>query len=337
MLLQVMVQHIEHWLVENLTPWVGNPRRHSEANTVQIAARPGGVRMKRALLWLLFAGCALAQFTPPPSNSSCSGDINSGCTQVTNLSHVTNASLPNSGLANPSVTVGGATCTLGSSCTPSAAAPSGPCLASGSNYFVGSFLDQIPGAASGATFSWVNQNGATVTTSGCAQTATQVSTTSDQWNLLCTSAPGAHFTIIAVFAVRGPSSITSYASAGPVMYETSTGKDLGFGIAPDWGNPGFVYAYGVATGGQSQGGATFAGFPSLQGSVVQAWYWSKLVYNGTSVLAYASSDGGATWDLLLTVTASSYFTTAPNQACFGVRPAGGNVTATLAGWSTTSP
>lgn len=43
---------------------------------------------------------------------------------VANLSHVTNASLPNSGLANASTTVNGQACTLGSSCTVTAA-PSG--------------------------------------------------------------------------------------------------------------------------------------------------------------------------------------------------------------------
>jgi hypothetical protein len=155
--------------------------------------------------------------------------------------------------------------------------------------------------------------------------------------LQCVSAPGAHFTVIAVFAVRGPSSIGSYAGAGIVMYETATGKDLGWAVTPQWNNPGYVYAWGVATGAQSQSGTVFAGWPGLQGGMVQAWFWSKIVYNGTSVLAYASSDAGATWDLLLTVTASSYFTTAPNDACFGVRPSGGIVTATLAGWSTTSP
>lgn len=43
---------------------------------------------------------------------------------VTNGSHITNASIPNSGLVNPSVTVNGTSCTLGASCAPSAA-PSG--------------------------------------------------------------------------------------------------------------------------------------------------------------------------------------------------------------------
>lgn len=46
-------------------------------------------------------------------------DANPDTGQVTNLSHVTNASLPNSGLVNSGVTVNGVTCTLGStSCFP---------------------------------------------------------------------------------------------------------------------------------------------------------------------------------------------------------------------------
>lgn len=44
--------------------------------------------------------------------------------EVENLSHVTNSSLPNSGLVNPSTTVNGTTCTLGAACAPTAA-PSG--------------------------------------------------------------------------------------------------------------------------------------------------------------------------------------------------------------------
>lgn len=43
---------------------------------------------------------------------------------VTNGSHITNSSVPNSGLVNPAVTVNGTTCTLGSTCAPGAA-PSG--------------------------------------------------------------------------------------------------------------------------------------------------------------------------------------------------------------------
>ena len=44
---------------------------------------------------------------------------------VANLSHVTNSSLANSGLVNPSLTVNGTPCTLGASCTPSGGAPGG--------------------------------------------------------------------------------------------------------------------------------------------------------------------------------------------------------------------
>jgi microcystin-dependent protein len=56
-----------------------------------------------------------------------SGDLtttNAGVFSVSNLSHVTNGSLANSGLANPSTTVNGVTCTLGSTCTITATATS---------------------------------------------------------------------------------------------------------------------------------------------------------------------------------------------------------------------
>jgi hypothetical protein len=44
-------------------------------------------------------------------------DINAALGTVTNGSHITNSSIPNSGLVNPATTVNGQTCTLGSSCT----------------------------------------------------------------------------------------------------------------------------------------------------------------------------------------------------------------------------
>ena len=70
-------------------------------------------------------------------SGSCSGDINTACSQVVNLSHVTNSSLANSGLANPSMTVNGVTCTLGGSC--SVGITGGTCSA-------GEFVDAISSA-----------------------------------------------------------------------------------------------------------------------------------------------------------------------------------------------
>lgn len=57
----------------------------------------------------------VAQYSPPSGggSSSCSGDLNSGCSQVTGLSHVTNGSLANSGLANSSMTIAGHSIALG--------------------------------------------------------------------------------------------------------------------------------------------------------------------------------------------------------------------------------
>jgi hypothetical protein len=47
---------------------------------------------------------------------------------VLNGSHITNASIANSGLANPSMTVGGATCTLGGTCSPVSGGGGNPTL-----------------------------------------------------------------------------------------------------------------------------------------------------------------------------------------------------------------
>ena len=74
----------------------------------------------RLAAFFLFAGLALAQYTPPAGGGgggSCSGDINTGCNAVSNLSHVSNSSLANSGLVNPSVTIGGTSVALGGSTT----------------------------------------------------------------------------------------------------------------------------------------------------------------------------------------------------------------------------
>jgi hypothetical protein len=63
----------------------------------------------------------------PGAATTVSGDATlatGGAVSVTNLSHVTNGSLQNSGIASPQTTVNGQTCTLGSSCTVTAAATS---------------------------------------------------------------------------------------------------------------------------------------------------------------------------------------------------------------------
>lgn len=80
---------------------------------------------------------AQAQFIDVPGgnggSSSCSGDINAGCSQVTNGSHITNSSVPNSGLVNPATTVNSQTCTLGAACTVPAvtSVATGACLTGG--------------------------------------------------------------------------------------------------------------------------------------------------------------------------------------------------------------
>lgn len=61
------------------------------------------------------AGNIYASPTSLGGSATCSGDINAACSQVTNGSHITNASIPNTGLVNSAMTVGGQSVALGGS------------------------------------------------------------------------------------------------------------------------------------------------------------------------------------------------------------------------------
>lgn len=105
-------------------------------------------------LGLISIAQAQVSIGPQTGNgSSCSGDINTGCSQVVNLSNVTNASLANSGLANDSITLGGQAILLGASVS----TLSGNLTFSGTDNFTGTFefggnAITFPGSAATLTY-----------------------------------------------------------------------------------------------------------------------------------------------------------------------------------------
>jgi len=82
-------------------------------------------------------------------------DLNANAGTVVNGSHITNSSIPNSGLVNTSMTVNGTTCTLGSSCSPSGGGGGTPNWVSGLVYY--------GGITGGTPWSYNIQNPATAT------------------------------------------------------------------------------------------------------------------------------------------------------------------------------
>jgi len=294
--------------------------------------------MKSILLaFEFFALIGSAQYTPAPSasGSSCSGDINTGCSQVANLSHVTNASLPNSGLANPSVTVNGTTCTLGSSCTPSGGAVlSGPCLVSGGNYYLFPSLAQVTTIASATSFTWGNQNGATMTTNGCAVVLHQDSTTTDQADIIYASAPGGNFTVYSVFRVlwgtpsAGSLNANVTAGVGPCVVNASNSFFMEV-TSPGWA--GILDATGTITGSLGQSG----GSQSYQWPWIAAspWILEKVVYSSGTASSYVSLDDGDNWSSAI----NSASVTSASSGCFALRPNGAHVGAVLAGFWMTTP
>jgi len=204
-------------------------------------------------------GTAVSAFTP-------SGDLGGTCPTptVVNLSNVTNASLPNSGLVNASVTVNGSTCTLGSSCSPAGGASTAQgtyaalpancstgnlyfetdsiytnrCSATNTwSYFLPRFgLVVPPGTVS---TSWVNQGSATLTQTNGIDYISQAAGNSSSHNLslryVAIPTPASPYTITAKTRQLNSARATSGNNrAGIALRDSVSGKIITLDIA--WAN-----------------------------------------------------------------------------------------------------
>jgi hypothetical protein len=113
-------------------------------------AIPSCAGATNALIYTLGTGFGCSSTVSP--GGAAGGDLGGTYPNptVTNLSHVTNASLPNSGLVNAATTVNGVTCTLGGSCT-ATAVPSGTAGGDLGGTYPNPGVAKINGVALGAT------------------------------------------------------------------------------------------------------------------------------------------------------------------------------------------
>lgn len=218
---------------------------------------------------------------------------------VTNGSNITNSSIPNSGLANPSMTVGGATCTLGGSCTPSS---------SGATFYASS------GFSSGTFSTTLNQSSTTgdFAPPGSLVTFDTVTSTDyvPAWLKTAPSTPWTE-TVQMSQIFQG----NTFQSAGLVT-RYSSGTVLIFFRIHENGN-WYISSYpvgGASSGSTLQSGAYGPGAASYLGKLD---IWLRCVNNGTTI-TFQYSFGGQTWITAGTaLNITSTFGAAINQVGVG--------------------
>jgi hypothetical protein len=186
-------------------------------------------------------------------------------------------------------------------------------------WYHGTLLCTVPDFS---TFTWLNQAEATLSGNKLSQSGS----TDDELHVLHVAPGAANFTIVAGYQVNVNALYGAglMAGGGLCMYESSTGKVLSYIVAPTWGTAGCVRnAYNnVAGGPASQVGIVWQSLPQpwqSNGAVV----WTKLVYDGTNIIAYGSWDQypvpSKRWIQMDSVAKASCFTTAPDRAGWCVR------------------
>lgn len=197
------------------------------------------------------------------------------------------------------------------------AAADGPCLKIGSTDYISQFM-AVANPLSNTSWTWANQGTATVTTWGCGvkiQDGTYPG--SNQARVRYAAKPGTNFTVIgAVTVALGLAGANS--GAAICMYETATGKTLAYTISPDFGT-GLIRSSGTAAALSTEVGCCGTVHLTGQFDTMTHFVWMKMVYNGTTISTYVNSaDPTDTnqWRLVeAALTATTYFTTAPDSGC----------------------
>lgn len=230
-------------------------------------------------------------------------------------------------------------------------AVSGACLTDGTNNYLMPLLRSITAAAN-TTFAWVNQNTATVATSGCGVQMTAPLTAGDQVEARCSNPPmTTSFTVIAAF-IPGIQPITSGGNTNNRAFvafrESATAKLVLYSLTADntsntpWNRQN--YTNPTTFSAQASDVIPFATNPAGSTNVGQTLWpffwgpvWVRLVYDGTNLLYSYSYDQGVTFVQLRSESKTAFFTTAPDQVCWGADPQSGAANPLMIHWLVTSP
>jgi hypothetical protein len=234
--------------------------------------------------------------------------------------------------------------------TPAAGATlsvSGPCLTDGTNFYLPP-LNRIITAASNTTFSWVNQNTATIATSGCAVQMTATSNAGGSVQLRCSSPPmTTSFTLTAAFISNvQPITLGSNTNNESMVAfrESTTAKLVTYGLTsannsnPPWNHQQWTNPTTFSS--QASDNIPFSPNSSTSQTLWPYFWapiWVKLQYDGTNLLYSYSYDGGVTFAQLRSEAKATFFTTAPDQVCWGTNPQGGAANPLMIDWLVTSP
>lgn len=270
---------------------------HEWINAISTSGVPSATQPACADLSTAAGGCSMST----TAGGDLSGTLPSPT--VTNGSHITNASIPNSGLANPSMTVGGASCTLGGSCSPTGGA---------------GFIQALTGPIS-ANFTARNYNvgsGVTTTQVNISSPVTAITIhqqdPSNTKNLAALSKAEIAATFTTTIAVTIGGDMSAGLLSGLWLNDTGT-NNLFFGIFTEGNFDGAIlpelYIGSSTSFINGTANTIFVGANAGQFIPIGGLLWLRIKETASARNYYTSTDG-VTFYLIYTESNTAHFTTA---------------------------